>query len=651
MSLIAASLLMLAADTGQRTIDYWMVDDGRDIDRESIVFVERSALFQRPDGWINFSFQEVRNGSRLKTVKSRVVGTWVNCKTREFINDFRTEYGRDGAMLQQGKLDEQRRIPAPGSSEAKVLAFACGDTRGATQLPKGANVIVHADTLYAQGHPQVAKAPATPAAPAASAPAASADRPADYWLIYDGANSGYEDIRFVNKSSVSGNVAGWTYFDYVEVLNGSQQKKLESKDLYFTARVNCQTREFANEHLDAFSETESLGFVLLEEPPTVVARGSTAEKLLTFVCGNTAGATQLPRGADTRAYADDIYARGRDRIAKAPVPQATPTPARAAVAAPGLGRANWKIIALNPVVMTIYAPATVTRGNGTGQAWFTEIYPKPKSLGEVAGVNTAQYLWVADCARNTWRGMQVATYDAQDRLIYSGANPNAQPQAPVSGSIGQLEFNILCGRPVTLFDAESIEHTVPGMREIYATFRAFESLGPAGSGAVAPAQAAPTPARPAEAAPGLGKANWRIISDDDNSMLIYAPATVRLGQGSGQAWFTRIFAKPQNIDGTNGVVTLQFLQAANCKLDSLALTRHSQYGADGRVLFASVIPDPAYTATEVGSSARTRVDILCGRPAKLPDLPSYDRDVAGMREVYRGLRKLSEEMSDIINGP
>jgi hypothetical protein len=493
MSLIAASLLMLAAETGQHTLDYWMVYDGRDIDRESILFVEKSALVQRPDGWINFLFHEVRNGSRLKTVKSRVMGTWVNCKTREYINDYRTEYGRDGAMLQQGKLDEQRRIPAPGSAEEKVLAFACGDTRGAMQLAQGAHIVAYADALYAQGHPQVAKASATPAAPPGPAPAANADRPADYWLIDDGANAGYERIAFVDKSSVSRRVDGRTGFLYVGVLNGSQQKELDAKSLIFGAVVNCQTREFANEDVSAFGGTAGMEYGAFEEPPAVVARGSAAEKLLTFVCGNTAGAKQLPRGADLDAYADNIYARGRQSIATAPVPRAT-----AAAPAP---------------------------------------------------------------------------------------------------------------------------------------------------------QAAPTLARPAVAAPGLGRANWIIISDDEDSMLIYAPATVRRGQDSGKAWFTRIFAQPQTIDGKSGVVTLQFLQAANCKHDSLGLLQASAYGADGRVVFASVFDNPAYTHTEDGSPRRTRVDIICGRPTKLPGLSSFNFDVAGMRKVYQSLREMNDQMSDIIDGP
>lgn len=171
MSLFVVPLLMLAGGAA----DYWMVDDGREIDGESIVFVDKSErLDQRPDGWINFSFYEARNGSRAGAAKSTRMTAWANCKTREYINDFRMEYDSGGHMVAQGKVNEQqRRVPTPGSAEGRVLAFVCGDTRGATQLPRGTHFITYADSLYAQGHPQVARAPAPQASPRPPSPVAA----------------------------------------------------------------------------------------------------------------------------------------------------------------------------------------------------------------------------------------------------------------------------------------------------------------------------------------------------------------------------------------------------------------------------------------------------------------------------------------------
>lgn len=473
MSLIAASLLMLAAETGQRTFDYWMVDDGRDIDRESIVFIEKSALVQRPDGWINFSFHEVRNGSRIKTFKSRVLGTWVNCKTREYINDYRMEYGRDGALLQQGKLDEQRRIPAPGSSEAQVLAFACGDTRGATQLAKGTNVIAYADTLYAQGHPQVAKPPTTPAAPSApaSAPAEASGRQNDYWMVYDSADSGYEDFGFVNRSSIEREADGRTFFNYISVPFGSLQKKMDAKRADFAARANCQTREFVNElvQFSGGSEKDS-GIYVLEEPPVVPARGSPAEKLVNFVCGNTAGATQL-QGVDPVVLAEDIYLSAHEATAKAPAPRATPTPARPAETAPGLGKANWKIISDDEDRMIIYAPATIRRGQDSGKAWFTTIYSKPQTIAAKSGTVVDQRLVVANCTRNTTAEQQIATYGADGRALFAIVNKELAYARTADGSMGRIKADILCGRPVELPGLPSYNLDVAGMRKVYQGLR------------------------------------------------------------------------------------------------------------------------------------------------------------------------------------
>jgi hypothetical protein len=54
-----------------------------------------------------------------------------------------------------------------------VLAFVCGDIRGATQLPHGTHFITYADSLYAKGHPQVARAPAPQVSPRPPSPVAA----------------------------------------------------------------------------------------------------------------------------------------------------------------------------------------------------------------------------------------------------------------------------------------------------------------------------------------------------------------------------------------------------------------------------------------------------------------------------------------------
>lgn len=318
MSLFAASLLILANATGQRTIDYWIVSEGEAFDSEIVVLVERSTIFTRPDGWTTYSTVTVLNGSRHTAYKSDRESSWVNCRTREHVRELTLSYGDDGKLILQKQWTEPRRVVTPGSVTDKVVGFVCGNTAGATQLPGGTNPVDAADAVYARKHPQVAKAPVprnTPASPSVAAPAKA-------------------------KSGAS-------------------------------------------------------------------------------------------------------------------------------VPVPGLGENSWKIISLDSEAMVMYAPSSVKSGKASGQAWFTVIYAKPRVLGAVKGVVTAQLLYAADCARNTKRGLKAATYDTNDRLIFSGADPNAQPTNTQAGTVGRTEVDIACGRPVKHWVDDTYTYDVPNMRGIY----------------------------------------------------------------------------------------------------------------------------------------------------------------------------------------
>jgi len=325
MSLFAASLLFLANATGQRTIDYWMVSDGKAFDGEIIVLVERSTVFNRPDGWTTYSTVTVLNGSRHTTYKSDREASWVNCRTREHVRELTLYYGDDGKLILEKKWTEPRRVVTPGSVTDEVVGFVCGNTAGATQLPGGINPIDAADAVYARKHKHVAKTPV---------------------------------------------------------------------------------------------------------PPTTPPRS--------------------PAAAPAKAQPG------------------------ASVPTPGLGENSWKIISLDSDAMVMYAPSTVKSGKASGQAWFTVIYAKPRVLGEVKGVVTAQLLYGADCIRNTKRGLQVATYDANDRLIFSGADPNAQPTSTQAGTVGRTEVDIACGRPVKHWVADTYTYDVPNMRGIYMAQQALQ---------------------------------------------------------------------------------------------------------------------------------------------------------------------------------
>lgn len=477
MKLLVASLLLLGAETGQRTIENWMVYDGADMDREWIVFIERSALYQRPDGWVNFAYFEVMNGSRLKSVKSRNMAAWANCKTREFVNDYRYAYGTDGTLLLQEKIDEPRRVVTAGSIEEKILAFACGDQRGAVQMPRGKNLIVAADELYARHHPQVAtapapKAPATAPAPPARAPTPAPGRAADYWLIYptlDNAFAGNdivtEIVVLVDRSTIQSRPGGWITFDYVDVRNGSEAKNFKWRRM--TSQVNCKKRQFADTRIQVHkSDGTPPAAFKATMPPQAVETDSLYDVLLTYVCGNTAGATQL-RDVDPVTYADTLYvdsnlfADSLPATASAPLPRPTAaaaaTPQRAG-GTPSARRAKpelWFVSATaDDSALFFVDKASILRKPDNKAEYWQEVFVVAQDEPTVQ-----KQRMEIDCARRTLRGLEAYKYDIAGKL--SGAIIPQPESAIAERSVAGKFFAFVCqgkedfadklGRDVSLF--------------------------------------------------------------------------------------------------------------------------------------------------------------------------------------------------------
>lgn len=467
MRLLAASLLLLAAETGQRTIDNWMVYDGAGMDRERIVFIERSALVQRPDGWVNFSYFEVMNGSRLKSVKSSLVAAWANCKTREFVNDYRYAYGTDGKLLLQEKINEPRRVVTAGSTEERILVFACGDQRGAVQIPREKNLIVAADELYARHHPQVAAAPApkaqaTASAPPARAPAAATDRAADYWLVYptlddqitgivDGNDNVLGIVLIVDRSTIQSRPGGWTTFDYVDVRNGSEAKNFKWRRI--SSQLNCKKRQFADTRIQVYkSDGTPPAAFKATMPPQAVETGSFNDVLLTFVCGNSAGTTQLPRGADPVAYADNFYA------------DEAPATASATRAKPELWFVGERA---DSTAMFFVDKASILRKPDSKAEFWQEALVTRQSEPTVQ-----KQRMEIDCTRRTIRGLEAFHYDLAGKLI--GAIVPQALTAISERSIADKFFAFVCqgkedfayklGPDVSLFTYMSIQRELSDAR-------------------------------------------------------------------------------------------------------------------------------------------------------------------------------------------
>jgi len=166
-------------------------------------------------------------------------------------------------------------------------------------------------------------------------------------------------------------------------------------------------------------------------------------------------------------------ARAGESLRGAPGP--APSTA-AAVAAPGLGKADWKTLWMNPRSAAFFTPATAKRGPLAGRAWITEVFAGPTALAELRGVGVVQTLYVTDCANNTITSMQLAAWSPEGKPLYSAVNPSPTPRSVQPGTTQALLRDLLCGRPVDLASDPLIPGDVVHLRDIYATQRAFAAL-------------------------------------------------------------------------------------------------------------------------------------------------------------------------------
>ena len=156
---LAASLLLLAA-SAPSYVDWWLVGTGGE--RTEAVFIDKSTINRRADGWTTFSEMEVVNGEhqiRGRYKSTRSVG-WAQCATRSYMQQSGSVYGDDGQWKGDFNDYAPRHVVQPGSVEDKVLLFACGDESHADQYPRGSNPIAIADAIYANSQKAARNNPA-----------------------------------------------------------------------------------------------------------------------------------------------------------------------------------------------------------------------------------------------------------------------------------------------------------------------------------------------------------------------------------------------------------------------------------------------------------------------------------------------------------
>jgi hypothetical protein len=331
--------------------------------------------------------------------------------------------------------------------------------------------------------------------------------------------------------------------------------------------------------------------------------------------------------------------------AGAPPAQASgagPAPASGSgVRAPGLGAAAWKVLYLNPVLAGFYTPATIRRSGGRASGWITEIFAKPQQGdGQIRDVSIRQSLQEADCAAGTLRSIYAAFYRADGGLIAASPTGSLPPQKPQPGSIGALNMDALCGRPIQLYSDQPLEMSVLDLKNVYATKLTLDRVGGTqGQGSATPA-ARPPSASPASAAaaqmpaPGMKVATWKFLDGYDDRGVAFIPAQVRRVPGGGQGWMMEVYRKPVNMPSVQlrNVGIDQFLYSADCAQNTLTNAARVFYSPTGAQLaslggLGTVRPQP-------GSAAADFLNILCGRPQALWEDDPHTVGALELRQLY-----------------
>jgi hypothetical protein len=273
--------------------------------------------------------------------------------------------------------------------------------------------------------------------------------------------------------------------------------------------------------------------------------------------------------------------------------------------APGLGRANWKILYLDNRIAGFFAPTGLRRGPGTGQVWMTDVFAEPTTIQGYKDISIIQGLYVADCAGNTSRLAAMAFYNADGKMLFSAPNPEGKPSSPRPGAPSEKRLALLCGR----------------------TDPAQQALAPS-------PRPVPATASASVKAPGLGAAEWKVLYLNPRSAGFFTDATVRRGPPMGRAWITEVFAEPTTLGELKGVGVLQVLFVADCAGNTLSMHQLAAWSPDRKPLYSAANPSLKGTRPQPGTVQALELNLLCGRQVGLVTDQTIPGDVAQLQDVY-----------------
>lgn len=315
MGKIAIGLLLLAA-AQPRYPDFWIVTETRDL--ETIVFIDKTSINPRSDGWTNFTYEVVYNGAHHKTYKSdRSVG-WVRCAARSFMIETMLAYGDDGKLAAEINQAAPEHKVVPGSVEDALFDFVCGSQTGLAQLPRGTYPVPTADSLYSRHVPPAAppRPPTRPVAPARKAAI-------DFWMVAE--TPDLEIMIFVDKASIvrTGND---TLSFAMEVVNNAGADAKKTKLLQSRGTLDCKRRTFGQSEATAYDDNERMTGRVRAQPAVTIHPRTPISDIYEFVCAKnekyaiqvSADAGETPLGIAALFYNEHVESEKRNKARGAP---------------------------------------------------------------------------------------------------------------------------------------------------------------------------------------------------------------------------------------------------------------------------------------------------------------------------------------------
>ena len=142
----------------------------------------------------------------------------------------------------------------------------------------------------------------------------------------------------------------------------------------------------------------------------------------------------------------------------------------AAIHAPGVEKASWWLLDVSRDQAVYFTKGGIKRSGSKGQGWFTIVYPEPQDISaDFKGVRFLQDLFVADCVKGTFAA-RFGAYLGEDGDEIASAELDKPPRKPTPGTLGEEEYNLICGKPQKLFVNKAMDTDGMGLVFVYEGF-------------------------------------------------------------------------------------------------------------------------------------------------------------------------------------